>query len=66
MNGLPVWLSGAEAADYLGVSWPTMRQLILDHQIPHIKIGPRGPWKINTATLDEHLRHIAELQAGAA
>lgn len=62
MSRLPVWLSGDEAAAYLGVSWPTMRRILLDHDIPHIKVGPRGPYKINTATLDAHLHRLAELQ----
>lgn len=59
----PVWLNGTEAADWFGVSWPTMRQMILDHDIPHIRIGSR--WKINTATLDEHLHRLAETRGAA-
>lgn len=52
-----VWLSGQEAAEYLGVSWPTLRQLLLDHDIPHIHI--RTLWRIDVAVLDEHLHRIA-------
>lgn len=64
MSDTAVWLSGEEAARHVGVSWPTLRQLILEHQIPHLRIGVR--WKIETAVLDEHLRQIAQAEAGAA
>lgn len=57
-----VWLSGQEAAEYVGVSWPTLRQLILEHGIPHVRIGTR--WTLEVATLDEHLRRLADIQAG--
>lgn len=59
-----IWLSGEQAARHVGVSWQTLRQMILDHQIPHLRVGVR--WKIETAVLDEHLRRLAESQAGAA
>lgn len=52
-----VWLSGQEAAEYLGVSWPTMRQLLIDHRIPHIRLGTL--WRIDVAILDHHLHRIA-------
>lgn len=57
-----VWLSGQEAAEYVGVSWPTLRQTIIEHSIPHVRLGTR--WKIEVAVLDEHLRRIAETQVG--
>ena len=57
-----VWLSGQEAAEYVGVSWPTLRQAILEHAIPHVRLGTR--WKIEAAVLDEHLRRLAQTQAG--
>jgi excisionase family DNA binding protein len=57
-----VWLSGQEAAEYVGVSWPTLRQFILEHSIPHVRLGTR--WKIEVAVLDEHLRRLAEVRAG--
>ena len=56
-----VWLSGQEAAEYVGVSWPTLRQFLLDHAIPHIRLGTR--WKIEVAVLDQHLRKLAETTA---
>ena len=56
-----VWLSGQEAAEYVGVSWPTLRQAITDHAIPHVRLGTL--WKIEVAVLDEHLRRLADLQA---
>lgn len=52
-----VWLSGQEAAEYIGVSWPTLRQAILDHGIPHVRLGTR--WKIEVAVLDAHMRRLA-------
>lgn len=53
-----VWLSGQEAAEYVGVSWPTLRQTLLDHAIPHVRLGTR--WKIDVAVLDEHLHRLAQ------
>lgn len=57
-----VWLSGQEAAEYVGVSWPTLRQALLDHAIPHVRLGTR--WKIDVAVLDEHLHRMADVQCG--
>lgn len=57
-----VWLSGQEAAEYVGVSWPTLRQAIIEHSIPHVRLGTR--WKIEVAVLDDHLRRMADAQAG--
>jgi excisionase family DNA binding protein len=58
-----VWLSGQEAAEYVGVSWPTLRHLLIDHAIPHVRIGTL--WRIEVAVLDEHLRRLAQTQAAA-
>lgn len=55
-----VWLNAAEAAAHVGVSWPTLRQILLDHRIPHRRVGRR--WIIEAATLDEHLRRLAREQ----
>jgi excisionase family DNA binding protein len=52
-----VWLSGQEAAKHVGVSWPTLRQFIIEQSIPHVRLGRR--WKIEAAVLDEHLRRAA-------
>lgn len=57
-----VWLSGQEAAEYVGVSWPTLRQAIIEHSIPHVRLGTR--WKLEVAVLDEHLRRMARGYAG--
>lgn len=53
-----VWLSGQEAAEYVGVSWPTLRNTLLEHDIPTLRLGTR--WAIDVAVLDEHLHRIAE------
>lgn len=58
-----VWLSGKEAAEYVGVSWPTLRQVIIEHRIPHVRMGTL--WKIEVAVLDEHLRQLAREHAAA-
>lgn len=58
-----IWLSGQEAAEYVGVSWPTLRQTILEYAIPHVRLGTC--WKIEVAVLDEHLRRMAHAQAGS-
>lgn len=61
--GPTVWLSGQEAAAYVGVSWPTLRQAIIEHSIPHVRFGTR--WQIEVAVLDDHLRRLADAQAGS-
>jgi excisionase family DNA binding protein len=55
-----VWLSGQEAAENVGVSWPTLRQLIIEHGIPHVRMGTL--WRIEVPTLDAHLRQLADAQ----
>jgi excisionase family DNA binding protein len=45
------------------VSWPTLRQLIVDQGIPHVRLGRR--WKIEVAVLDDHLRQLANSTAFA-
>lgn len=57
-----VWLSGQEAAEYVGVSWPTLRQALIEHAIPYVRLGTR--WKIDVAVLDHHLHRLAEAEAG--
>lgn len=56
-----VWLSGQEAAEYVGVSWPTLRQVLVDQAIPHVRLGKL--WRVEVAVLDEHLRRRARAQA---
>jgi len=34
-----------------------MRQLLIDHRIPHIRLGTL--WRIDVAILDHHLHRIA-------
>ena len=55
--GPAVWLSGQQAAEHVGVSWPTLRQTIIEHGIPHVRLGRR--WKIEISLLDSHLRQLA-------
>jgi len=59
-----VWLSGQQAAKHVGVSWPTLRQAIVDHAIPHVRLGRR--WKIEVSVLDAHLRRLASGSTGRA
>jgi excisionase family DNA binding protein len=59
-----VWLSGQQAAAHVGVSWPTLRQAIIDHAIPHVRLGRR--WKIEVSVLDAHLRRLASGGTGRA
>ena len=53
------WLSGQEAADHVGVSWPTLWQAIIEHAIPRVRLGTL--WRIEVAVLDEHLRRLADI-----
>lgn len=62
--GPAVWLSGQQAAEHVGVSWPTLRQTIVEHAIPHVRLGRR--WKIEVSVLDEHLRQLARTSAPRA
>lgn len=59
-----VWLSGQEAAEHVGVSWPTLRQAIIEHAIPHVRLGTR--WKIDVAELDYHLHRLARSHAASS
>lgn len=61
-TGPAIWLSGQQAADHVGVSWPTLRQTIIDQGIPHVRLGRR--WKIEVSVLDEHLRQLARNNSG--
>ena len=54
-----VWLLGQEAAECVGVTWPTLRQAITEHAIPHVRLGTL--WRIEVAVLDEHLRRLADI-----
>ena len=58
-----VWLSGQEAAEYVEVSWPTLRQVLVDQAIPHVRLGKL--WRVEVAVLDEHLRRQARTQAAS-
>lgn len=57
-----VWLSGQQAAAHVGVSWPTLRRVIVDYAIPHVRLGRR--WKIEVSVLDDHLRRLASESTG--
>lgn len=59
-----VWLSGQQAAAHVGVSWPTLRRVIVDYAIPHVRLGRR--WKIEASVLDDHLRRLARDSTGRA
>ena len=59
-----VWLSGQEAAEHVGVSWPTLRRAIVDYAIPHVRLGRR--WKIEVSVLDDYLRRLAKDSSGRA
>ena len=59
-----VWLSGQQAAEHVGVSWPTLRQVIVDYAIPHVRLGRR--WKIEASVLDAHLRRLASSSTSRA
>jgi excisionase family DNA binding protein len=58
-----VWLSGQEAAEYVGVSWPTLRQVLVEHAIPHARLGKLQ--RIEVAVLGEHLRRQACIRVQA-
>lgn len=54
------WVNGKEAARMVGVSWPTLRQFVLDHDIPHLRVGRL--WRFDTARLQSELERLSELQ----
>lgn len=55
-----VWLNLGQAAEHLGVSRQSMRSLLLDEGIPHIRRGQR--WMISKKLLDEALDRLAHEQ----
>ena len=55
-----VWLSGQQAAEHVGCSWESLKPWLLEHRVPHVRIG--NLYKIEVAVLDEHLRRAAEAQ----
>ena len=59
-----VWLSGQQAAEHVGVSWPTLRRAIIDYAIPHVRLG--RCWKVEVSVLDDHLRRLASSSTGSA
>lgn len=48
---------------YVGVSWPTLRQVLVDQAIPHVRLGKL--WRVEVAVLDAHLRRQARVQVRA-
>lgn len=55
-----VWLNAQEAAAHAGMSWPTLRHLVLEERIPHLRRGRL--WLFELAEIDRALRELASRQ----
>lgn len=55
-----VWLNAQEAAAHSGMSWPTLRGLVLEERIPHLRRGRL--WLFELSEIDRALRELAARQ----
>ena len=58
MSGMPRFLTLAEVAEVLSTSQAQVYALVRRGELPAIKLGGRGQWRVETARLEDY---IAEL-----
>ena len=64
----PRFLQPAEVADVLSVTVSQVYTLMRSGQLPAVKIGKRGVWRVSTESLEEYisgLQREAEARRGA-
>jgi excisionase family DNA binding protein len=61
----PRWLTTKEAAWHLSVHPSRVRELAREGQLPHGRLGPRGPYRFLVADLDAYLHRQRQLAADA-
>lgn len=59
-------VSVSTAAEILAVSVSHIYALIRSGELPALRVGRRGPWRINTATLANFVSHRYEAEITAA
>lgn len=58
LENAPAWVSGKRAAELFGMSWPTLRRLLVEHDLPHIR-NKHGRYMISPRLLNEAMGAIA-------
>lgn len=59
-----VWVNGQEAAAHAGMSWPTLRQLVIEERVPHLRRGRR--WIFELGEVDRALRELSNRQVAVS
>lgn len=62
----PRYLKLEDVATYLSVSVPQVYALVRSGDLPAIKIGGRGVWRVDRTKLDLYLNHLEEETAAWA
>lgn len=59
-TGVPRFLTLDDVAAYLAVSVPRAYALVRSGDLPAIKIGGRGVWRVDKAQLEAHVERLSE------
>ena len=59
----PRYLRLEDVASYLSVSVPQVYALVRSGELPAVKIGGRGVWRVDKGKLDEFLEELARQTA---
>lgn len=62
----PRYLKLEDVAAYLSVSVPQVYALVRSGELPAIKLGGRGVWRVDRTKLDDYLDELAEQTAAWA
>lgn len=54
----PRYLKLADVANYLSVSVPQVYSLVRSGELPAVKIGGRGVWRVDRGKLDAYLEQL--------
>lgn len=54
----PRFLTLKQTAHYLNVSEPQVYSLVRSGELPAVKIGGRGVWRVERKGLEEYLEHL--------
>ena len=60
---VPLFLTLEDVAAYLSVSVPQVYALVRSGDLPAIKLGGRGVWRVNREKLDHYLEQLEEQTA---
>lgn len=56
----PAFLTLEDVATYLNVSVPQVYALVRSRELPAIKIGGRGVWRVGKKQLDEYIARLTK------